>query len=123
MAAAETDGSAHADSSAPAASTITVAATGTPDAFAFGARFTGRDPVDPGLVNWFRILPGPASSLSGCDGVAGGVSVDAADPEDIAGKGHEVGGFVRLACDSDDPQATVNAVGAVRSGHFSVLAG
>lgn len=48
MVAAETDDSPDADSSAPAASTITVAATRTPDAFAFGAQFAGPDPVDPG---------------------------------------------------------------------------
>ena len=94
-----------------------------PDGFTFGAQAAGRgDYVDIGLVKSVEILRGPASALYGSDGLAGAVSFQTADPEDMLEDGASVMGLLRGTFDSASEEFSETAILAGRSGQWSALA-
>lgn len=93
-----------------------------PDGFEFGAQAAGRgDYVDLGLIKSVEILRGPASALYGSDGLAGAISFQTSDPEDLLTGGQSFAGSVRAAYDSADQQWSNTAILAGRSGDWSAL--
>ncbi|MFN2259588.1 MAG: TonB-dependent hemoglobin/transferrin/lactoferrin family receptor, partial [Parasphingopyxis sp.] len=94
-----------------------------PDGFVFGAQAAGRgDYVDIGLVKSVEILRGPASALYGSDGVAGAVSFETSDPEDLLESGRDLMGLARVTFDSASDEFSETAILAGRSGQWSALA-
>jgi hemoglobin/transferrin/lactoferrin receptor protein len=93
-----------------------------PDGFSFGAQLTGRgDYVDLGIVRSVEILRGPASALYGSDGLAGAVSFQTSDPEDLLSGGRSVAGMLRAGYDSSSDEFSETALIAGRSGAWSAL--
>ncbi len=93
-----------------------------PDGFSFGAQITGRgEYVDLGIVRSVEILRGPASALYGSDGLAGAVSFQTSDPEDLLADGRSVTGMLRAGFDSSSDEFTETARVAGRSGAWSAL--
>lgn len=94
-----------------------------PDGFSFGAQAAGRgDYVDIGLVKSVEILRGPASALYGSDGLAGAVSFETSDPEDLLEGGRDLTGLARATFDSASEEFSETAILAGRSGRWSALA-
>ena len=93
-----------------------------PDGFSFGAQLAGRgDYVDLGIVRSVEILRGPASALYGSDGLAGAVSFQPSDPEDLLDGGRSVTGMLRAGYDSSSDEFSETALVAGRSGAWSAL--
>ena len=93
-----------------------------PDGFSFGAQLTGRgDYVDLGIVRSVEILRGPASALYGSDGLAGAVSFQTSDPEDLLSDGRNVTGMLRAGYASSSDEFSETALLAGRSGAWSAL--
>ena len=93
-----------------------------PDGFGFGAQLAGRgDYVDVGVIRSVEILRGPASALYGSDGLAGAVSFQTSDPEDLLDGGRAITGMLRVGYDSASQEFSETGILAGRSGRWSGL--
>ncbi|MGP1282204.1 MAG: TonB-dependent hemoglobin/transferrin/lactoferrin family receptor [Parasphingopyxis sp.] len=93
-----------------------------PNGFTFGAQAAGRgDYVDIGLVKSLEVLRGPGSALYGSDGLAGVVSFQTSDPEDLLGEGRSVTGSLRATYDSASEEFSETASLAGRAGGWSAM--
>jgi len=74
-----------------------------PNGFSFGSFRTGRgDYLDVDGIKSVEVLRGPASTQYGSDGLAGAVSFQTLNPEDLYKKGATRGGFLRTGYASID---------------------